>query len=162
MKTSPHVKRFLVGIGIALFVVLPLAVLIFVTTWAAPFREFAKNFDLESIELPQIAVSDHERSNALALEDPYFFSHNGRNLAVSIQGTFRNWIEGRAEPVPGSPTLTYRVAFEVIEGRSYGEAVQAYFLVPYLENRFTKNEILQIYFGSSRYKETILPIISDE
>jgi len=89
-------------------------------------------------------------------EDRKFFKHSGVDVFGMIRAGFVNFFAGRV--VQGGSTITQQLAKNVYlsHERTFKRKIQELALALYLENKFTKQEILTMYFnriymGSGNY-----------
>ncbi len=92
----------------------------------------------------------------LAVEDRNFYDHVGVNPLSLARALFVNAREGEIRQ--GGSTLTQQLAKNLFlsSDRTYKRKIQEFFLALWLEQKFTKNEILtlylnRVYFGAGAY-----------
>ncbi len=98
----------------------------------------------------------HAPRAVLAVEDRNFYHHVGVNPLSVARALFVNVREGEVKQ--GGSTLTQQLAKNLFlsSDRTYKRKVQEFFLALWLEQRFTKDEILtlylnRVYFGAGAY-----------
>ncbi|MFN4140683.1 MAG: transglycosylase domain-containing protein [Aestuariivirga sp.] len=104
--------------------------------------------DVRLAELP-----DYVPNAVIAIEDRRFYSHYGVDPLGLLRAVFANYRAGRV--VQGGSTLTQQLAKNLFlnPDRTIERKLQEIVLAVWLENHFTKDEILQlylnrVYFGS--------------
>lgn len=92
----------------------------------------------------------------LAVEDRNFYNHIGINPLALARALFVNAREGEIKQ--GGSTLTQQLAKNLFlsSDRTYKRKIQEFFLALWLEQKFTKDEILtlylnRVYFGAGAY-----------
>ncbi len=92
----------------------------------------------------------------LAVEDRNFYHHVGVNPLAVARALFVNFREGEVKQ--GGSTLTQQLAKNLFlsSDRTYKRKIQEFFLALWLEQRFSKDEILtlylnRVYFGAGAY-----------
>jgi len=110
--------------------------------------------DRELIPLAQ--VPEHVRNAVLAIEDARFYSHAGVDYLAVLRALTRNASEGRV--VEGGSTITQQLIKNTLidRDRTLERKIKEAVLAFQLEQRMTKNEILQrylntVYFGRGAY-----------
>ena len=101
-------------------------------------------------------LPDHLRMAVLATEDRRFYSHFGLDVIALARATLANLRAGRV--VQGASTLTQQIAKNVFltPERTFKRKIQELMLALWLEQTFTKDELLSIYlnrvyFGAGTY-----------
>ncbi len=110
----------------------------------------------QRIEIPFDQISPHLIKAVLSVEDQRFYQHNGID-AVRIAAAFhRNVREGRR--AEGGSTITQQLARQTFLSRdkTYRRKVKEVILAGYLENLYSKDDILElylnkVYFGDGLY-----------
>jgi 1A family penicillin-binding protein len=110
----------------------------------------------QRIAVPLGAVSPHMINAILAVEDRRFYSHNGLDPLRMGAAAWRNFRAGRI--VEGGSTITQQLArvSQLSPERTYERKVREVLLAARLEERYSKQEILQeylntVYFGEGFY-----------
>lgn len=109
-------------------------------------NEIGKRGLLRDDSVPLEELPDYLIKATLATEDRRFFEHFG----VDVMGTIRALAENARHDsvVQGGSSLTQQLAKNMFLSpeRSLGRKVKEAFIALYLENHFTKREILKLYF----------------
>lgn len=109
-------------------------------------REIGQRGILHSDAVPLEEIPDILVKATLATEDRRFFEHYG----VDVLGTLRALVENvrAGETVQGGSTLTQQLAKNLFLSfeRSLDRKIKELFLSFWLESRFTKHQILKLYF----------------
>ena len=109
-------------------------------------REIGQRGILHNDAVPIEELPDHLIKATLATEDRRFFEHYG----VDFLGTGRAFFENirAGETVQGGSTLTQQLAKNLFLSfeRSFDRKLKELFLAFWLESRFTKQQILKLYF----------------
>ena len=100
-------------------------------------------------------IPKHVRAAFVSIEDNRFYEHSG----IDYRGTFRALISNlRGEEVQGGSTITQQLAKNAFltQERTIQRKIKEAFLARQMENKYTKDEILnmylnQIYFGEGAY-----------
>jgi penicillin-binding protein 1A len=110
----------------------------------------------QRIAVPLEAVSPHMINAIVAVEDRRFFSHNGLDPVRMATAAWRNLRARRI--LEGGSTLTQQLArvTQLSPERTYGRKIREVLLAARLEERYSKQEILQeylntVYFGEGFY-----------
>ncbi|HEX9714047.1 MAG TPA: transglycosylase domain-containing protein [Actinomycetota bacterium] len=110
--------------------------------------------DREVIPLAQ--VPEHVRDAVLAIEDARFYQHAGVDYLAVIRALTKNAAEGRV--VEGGSTITQQLVKNTLvdRDRTVERKIKEAILAYQLEERFTKDEILErylntVYFGRGAY-----------
>jgi penicillin-binding protein 1A len=110
----------------------------------------------QRIAVPLDEVSPHMISALLAVEDRRFFSHHGLDPVRMAGAAWRNLGAGRI--LEGGSTITQQLArvTQLSPERTYGRKIREVLLAARLEERYSKQEILQaylntVYFGEGFY-----------
>ena len=101
-------------------------------------------------------LADHIPGAFIAAEDKRFYEHDGADTTAILRAAWTNWWSGRT--VSGASTLTQQLIKNLILSpeQTYKRKFQEVRLARELEERLTKDEILELYlnrayFGSSFY-----------
>jgi penicillin-binding protein 1A len=109
-------------------------------------NEIGQRGILHNDAVPLEEIPDHLIKATLATEDRRFFEHYG----VDVLGTARAFFENvrAGETVQGGSTLTQQLAKNLFLSfeRSFDRKLKELFLAFWLESRFTKQQILKLYF----------------
>jgi len=100
-------------------------------------------------------IPKHVRAAFVSIEDNRFYEHSG----IDYRGTFRALVSNiMGQEVQGGSTITQQLAKNAFltQERTLSRKVKEAFLARQLENKYTKDEILnmylnQIYFGEGAY-----------
>lgn len=100
-------------------------------------------------------IPKHVRAAFVSIEDNRFYEHSG----IDYRGTFRALVSNiMGQEVQGGSTITQQLAKNAFltQERTLSRKVKEAFLARQLENKYTKDEILnmylnQIYFGEGSY-----------
>lgn len=99
-------------------------------------------------------IPDHLKWATIAIEDKNFYEHKG----ISFWGIFRGvvWQTIRGKKAQGGSTLTQQFIKNSIltSERTITRKIKEWLLAYKLENRFSKDEILQMYFNEIPYGST--------
>ncbi len=99
-------------------------------------------------------IPEHLKWATIAIEDKNFYQHKG----ISLWGIFRGvvWQTIRGKKAQGGSTLTQQFIKNSIltSERKITRKIKEWLLAYRLENRFTKDEILQMYFNEIPYGST--------
>ncbi len=106
--------------------------------------------------IPLINIPEHVRAAAIAAEDGDFYNHRGLDWKGILRATTRNIIRGNIEQ--GGSTITQQlVKNSVLTGeRTFRRKIKEAFLAILVENKYSKDEILELYlnqipYGSNAY-----------
>jgi len=109
-------------------------------------NEIGKRGLLRDDSVPLVELPDHMIKATLATEDRRFFDHFG----IDVMGTLRALAENaRADNVvQGGSSLTQQLAKNMFltPERALSRKIKEAFIAIYLENHYTKPEILKLYF----------------
>jgi len=109
-------------------------------------NEIGKRGLLRDDSVPLAEIPDHMIKATLATEDRRFFDHFG----IDLMGTFRALAENaRADQVvQGGSSLTQQLAKNMFLSpeRALSRKIKEAFIAVYLENHYSKPEILKLYF----------------
>ncbi len=109
-------------------------------------REIGQRGILHNDAVPLEEIPDYLIKATLATEDRRFFEHYG----VDFLGTARAFVENvrAGETVQGGSTLTQQLAKNLFLSfeRSFDRKLKELFLAFWLESRFSKQDILKLYF----------------
>jgi 1A family penicillin-binding protein len=107
-------------------------------------------------DIPLESMSRHIIDALLAIEDRRFYKHNGVDVIRVAGAAWRNWQAGRI--VQGGSTLTQQLArsAQLSPERTYARKVREVLIAARIEERYSKNEILEqylntVYFGEGLY-----------
>jgi 1A family penicillin-binding protein len=110
----------------------------------------------QRIEVPLDGVSRHMIQAILAAEDKRFFSHHGVDPLRIAAAAWRNVKAGRI--VQGASTITQQLAraAQLSPVRTYERKIREVLIAARLEERYSKNQILEeylntVYFGEGYY-----------
>ena len=100
-------------------------------------------------------IPKHVRAAFVSIEDNRFYEHSG----IDYRGTFRAFVSNiRGQEVQGGSTITQQLAKNALltQERTIKRKIEEAFLARRIENKYTKDEILnmylnQIYFGEGAY-----------
>jgi penicillin-binding protein 1A len=108
---------------------------------------FATYGDLHGEPIPAEKLPPHVIQSVVATEDRRFYQHFGFDPIGLARAAWANFRAGRL--VQGGSTITQQVAKNLFltPERTYGRKIQEVLLALWLEQRFTKNEILTLYFN---------------
>lgn len=127
-----------------------------ITVLAADGTEFARFGDLHGTTLSVRDLPPHLVDAVLAIEDRRFYSHFGIDPLGLARAVYVNWRSGRA--VQGGSTITQQLAKNLFltPEKSLKRKIQEAMLALWLENRFTKDQILtaylnRVYLGAGTY-----------
>jgi len=99
-------------------------------------------------------IPEYLKQATIAIEDKNFYQHKG----ISLWGIFRGviWQTVRGKKAQGGSTLTQQFVKNSIlsSERTLTRKIKEWLLSYRLENRFSKNEILQMYFNEIPYGST--------
>ena len=109
-------------------------------------NEIGKRGLLRDDSVPLEEIPDHMIKATLATEDRRFFDHFG----IDVMGTFRALAENAKadQVVQGGSSLTQQLAKNMFltPERALSRKIKEAFIAVYLENHYTKPEILKLYF----------------
>lgn len=119
-------------------------------------RELGKIFIQNRNPVPISKISPNMVNAVIAAEDTRFYEHKGVDWVGVTRAMFENWRQGRI--AQGASTVTQQLArnsFEMRE-RTYERKLVEMFLARRVEEKFTKQEIMEmylnrVYFGSGFY-----------
>ncbi len=113
------------------------------------------NHNIRRTTVPLEDISPYLQKATLSIEDSGFYSHGG----VSITGILRSLVTDivRMSFAQGGSTITQQVVKNTIltGKKSIVRKVQEWVLAIRLENRYTKDQILEFYFNVTPYGGTI-------
>ena len=100
-------------------------------------------------------IPKHVRAAFVSIEDNRFYEHSG----IDYRGTFRAFVSNiMGQEVQGGSTITQQLAKNALltQERTIKRKIEEAFLARRIENKYTKDEILnmylnQIYFGEGAY-----------
>ncbi len=102
-------------------------------------------------------IPDHVRNATIALEDRNFYTHGGVSIRGLIRGVVLDTLRGRAT---GGSTITQQFIKNAIltSERKISRKLKEIILAYELERKFSKDQILQLYFNEIPYGGTIYGI----
>ncbi len=110
----------------------------------------------QRIEVPLDQISAHLIKAVLSVEDQRFYDHRGVDAVRIVAALHRNLREGRR--AEGGSTITQQLARQTFLSRdkTYRRKSREVILAAYLENLYSKDDILQlylnkVYFGDGLY-----------
>ncbi len=105
--------------------------------------------------VPLEKVPDHMIKATLAIEDKNFFEHNGLSCRGIIRA-FRHNILKPEEPPMGGSTITQQLIKNTLltPEKTWRRKIREAFLSLWAEKKFSKDEILQMYFNQIPYGGT--------
>jgi 1A family penicillin-binding protein len=113
-------------------------------------------FKEQRIEVPLAKMSPHLINAVVSVEDQRFFEHGGIDAVRVGAAVMRNLKEWRR--AQGGSTITQQLARQTFLTRhkTYRRKFREFIIAAYLENLYTKNEILEmylnkVYFGDGLY-----------
>jgi len=103
------------------------------------------SFNGDDVRLPELP--DYVPNAVIAIEDRRFYSHYGVDPIGLLRAAYANYSSGRV--VQGGSTLTQQLAKNLFlnPDRTIERKLQEVVLAIWLESRFTKEEILQLYLN---------------
>ena len=98
-------------------------------------------------------VPEHLRNATVAIEDKNFYQHSGFDVLGIFRGLSKVIFKGRAQ---GGSTLTQQLVKNVLltSQRSVTRKLKEFILAVQIENRYSKDEILQMYLNEIPYGGT--------
>ncbi len=95
-------------------------------------------------------VPEYLKKGTIAIEDKNFYEHEGFDILGTIRGLSRVITRGRAQ---GGSTLTQQLVKNVLltSDRNIFRKLQEFILATQIENKYTKDEIMQMYFNETPY-----------
>lgn len=153
MKLGRKTVRIL-SVGFLVGLVLSSILAVYLEHWSRPYRREARSVDLSVITIPE-APTGYTQSQVrelLSKWDPGFYDHNGTDFGAIAKSLILNIGREQARAVPGTQTISYDLALELLphEGvppaRRYTHLYAAFFLAHRVEDAFTKDEILKLFF----------------
>lgn len=98
-------------------------------------------------------VPDYLKHATVAIEDKNFYKHSGFDPIGMIRGVSRLFTRGRAQ---GGSTLTQQLVKNVLLSpeRTVIRKIKEFVLAVQIENRYSKDEILQMYLNEAPYGGT--------
>ncbi|MEK7570233.1 MAG: transglycosylase domain-containing protein [Patescibacteria group bacterium] len=102
-------------------------------------------------------IPEHVRQATIALEDRDFYKHNGVSIRGLLRGVILDTLRGRAT---GGSTITQQFVKNSIltSERKISRKLKEIILAYELERKFSKDDILQLYFNEIPYGSTIYGI----
>lgn len=103
------------------------------------------------VEIDQIP--EYLKQAVVAIEDKNFYKHSGFDPIGMVRGVSRLFTRGRAQ---GGSTLTQQLVKNRLlsSERTVTRKIKEFLLATQIENRFTKDEILQMYLNEAPYGGT--------
>jgi len=108
--------------------------------------------------IPFEDIPEHIKQATLAMEDKTFYKHRGFNIFAILKGAVIEPITGKRERARGGSTITQQLAKNAFltPERTLTRKLRELTLAIYLEQKFTKNEIFNLYlnqipYGSNAY-----------
>ncbi|MBU1037129.1 PBP1A family penicillin-binding protein [Patescibacteria group bacterium] len=104
--------------------------------------------------VPLEKIPDYAIKATLALEDQHFYEHRGFSLWGTFRGVILSFFRGKR--AQGGSTLTQQLVKNAIltSERSIKRKIKELILSYQLERKYTKNQILQMYFNEIPYGST--------
>ncbi len=102
-----------------------------------------------SVNLDQI--SDYVKQATISAEDRHFYEHHGINIFSIIQAVILDPLRGKG--IRGGSTLTQQLAKNAIltNERTISRKIKEWILAYRIEKRYTKDQILEMYFNEIPY-----------
>jgi 1A family penicillin-binding protein len=121
------------------------------------------NPDVTRSIVPLSEISPYIREATIAIEDSAFYYHNGISIPAIIRAVGTDvliWLSLRDGYTQGGSTLTQQVVKNTLltNERSIVRKVHEWVLAIKLEQRYTKEEILALYFNNTPYGGTLYGI----
>ncbi len=106
--------------------------------------------------VPLEKIPDHLVKATLAIEDKNFFEHNGLSWRGILRAIRHNLLKPNQPPMGGS-TITQQLIKNTLltPEKTWRRKVREAFLSIWTEKRFSKDEILQMYFNEIPYGGTV-------
>ncbi|OFY32126.1 MAG: hypothetical protein A2309_13870 [Bacteroidetes bacterium RIFOXYB2_FULL_35_7] len=100
-------------------------------------------------------IPSNLKSNLIQFEDKRFFDHNGIDFRAIVRATYENIKAG--EIIQGGSTITQQLSRNIIRDnrKSFSRKIKEIIKAIDLENKFTKNEILELYFNQVYFGKNI-------
>ena len=116
------------------------------------------NPDVTRNMVPLTDVSLNIQQATLAIEDSAFYFHNGVSIPAIARAIFVNVSTGRA--AQGGSTITQQVVKNTLltNEKSISRKIHEWVLALRLEQRYSKEEILELYFNNTPYGGTLYGI----
>lgn len=113
------------------------------------------NTDVKRITIPLTEMAEAVKVATIAVEDAEFYQHNGIRISSIIRAFIANLTPGGY--TQGGSTITQQVVkLTLLTGeRSIVRKVHEWFLALKLEQRYSKDEILELYLNSAPYGGTL-------
>lgn len=95
-------------------------------------------------------VPEHLRQATIAIEDAYFYSHSGFDIKGMIRSVL---VMAQGDGLQGGSTLTQQIVKNTLLSpeRTFTRKIKEFILSIELERKYSKDEILQMYFNESPY-----------
>ncbi|MFA5175455.1 MAG: PBP1A family penicillin-binding protein [Patescibacteria group bacterium] len=115
--------------------------------------EIFQNQKRTMVNLDQVAPMAVKAT--IAIEDKYFYEHSGIRVSSILRAGFNNFI-GRKAGSGGASTLTQQLIKNAIIGdeHSYFRKIKEAILALQLEKKYSKDQILKMYFNEIPYGST--------
>ncbi|PLR77542.1 penicillin-binding protein [Bacillus sp. V3-13] len=103
--------------------------------------------------VPITKIPDHLKNAVIAIEDQRFYSHNGIDLIGIARAFFRNITAGGI--VEGGSTITQQLTKNALLSpeKTYKRKIEELFLARKIEEEYSKDEILEMYFNQIYFGE---------
>jgi 1A family penicillin-binding protein len=97
------------------------------------------------------AIPDRVQQATIAIEDKKFYEHSGFRITSLIRAVLANVLQGRK--AQGGSTITQQLVKNAIltNQKSFARKIKELFLSYEIERRFSKEEILKLYFNEIPY-----------
>ena len=104
--------------------------------------------------IPLSDVSKYAQEATIAVEDKYFYQHKGYRITSMIRAVLANIIKGGKSQ--GGSTITQQLVKNAIltNEKSYTRKIKELILASEIERRFSKDDILKMYFNEIPYGST--------
>ena len=117
------------------------------TVYDASDRPVFSIFKEQRIEIPLDRMSPHLIKAVVSVEDQRFYEHQGVDAIRVAAAVVRNLEEGRR--AEGGSTITQQLARQsfLTRDKTYRRKIKEIILATYIENEYSKNEILEMYLN---------------
>jgi 1A family penicillin-binding protein len=107
--------------------------------------------------VPLDKISDHVKHATIAIEDANFYNHNGIEPTAIIRAIYTNIKDGNLLDGQGGSTITQQVIKNSLltSDKKISRKIKEWILAPRLENKLTKDQILEIYLNEVPYGGTV-------
>lgn len=104
--------------------------------------------------VPLDDISDYTKDALVASEDHNFYDHGGFSVWATLRSLYTNVLAGDATAYGGS-TITQQLAKNLLltDDQTFMRKYQELTIAMAIENRYTKDEILEMYLNSVHYGE---------